>query len=69
MHENLLVVREEEVEKRQMKGLNGPSIGVMCIDVAQSLENHLGSGFWHSYLPVSYVKQLESVGAIVVPIW
>ncbi|KAM8710945.1 hypothetical protein ACLKA7_017560 [Drosophila subpalustris] len=46
-----------------------PHIGVMCIDMAQSLEKHLGAGFGHSYLPVSYVKQLESLGAVVIPIW
>lgn len=44
-----------------------PYIGVMCIDLAQPLEQKLG--WWHSYLPASYVKQLEAAGAMVIPIW
>ncbi|KAH8365448.1 hypothetical protein KR093_000872 [Drosophila rubida] len=52
-----------------MESAHNPHIGVMCMDMAKSLEKHLGVGIWHSYLPVSYVKQLESVGAVVIPIW
>ncbi|KAL7733547.1 hypothetical protein ACLKA6_005016 [Drosophila palustris] len=73
MHENQFEVqgkeREGEMEMVMEKGQKIPHIGVMCIDIAQSLEKHLGAGYWHSYLPVSYVKQLESVGAVVIPIW
>lgn len=46
------------------------SIGIVCMDLAQSLDAIFGAGHsWHSYLPTSYVKHLEASGALVIPIW
>ncbi|KAH8421217.1 hypothetical protein KR009_001042 [Drosophila setifemur] len=48
--------------------VDAPCIGIMCIDVAQSLAHNFGPK-WHSYLAASYVKHLEAAGALAVPIW
>ncbi|XP_017127772.1 gamma-glutamyl hydrolase [Drosophila elegans] len=45
-----------------------PTIGVMCIDIASTLQKNYGRKFY-SYIATSYVKLLEASGAHVVPIW
>ncbi|XP_064541978.1 gamma-glutamyl hydrolase A isoform X2 [Drosophila montana] len=50
-----------------------PCVGVMCMDMAQSLSFlcglHTGSDKETSYLAASYPKCVEAAGASVVPIW
>lgn len=46
-----------------------PIIGVMCMDMAQSLNAYYEPGHWLSYLPASYMRHLEASGALVIPIW
>jgi len=44
-----------------------PNVGVLCIDMASKLGEIYPDQ--HSYIPASYVKYLQSAGALVVPIW
>ena len=47
---------------------NNPIVGVMTQEIAEAFQL-MFPGLFHSHLPASYVKLLESSGARVVPIW
>lgn len=45
-----------------------PLIGILCMDIAESLANIYGKHY-KSYISAAYVKYLEAEGARVVPVW
>lgn len=45
-----------------------PIIGILSVDISVELQTVYGKEY-NSYIANSYVKYLESAGAIVIPIW
>ncbi|KAH8302525.1 hypothetical protein KR044_007947, partial [Drosophila immigrans] len=51
------------------KSIHIPVVGIICIDLAQTLGEIYKDRTYYSYIAASYVNYVQSAGALVVPIW